>query len=234
MKFLSPMIATVIAGMIALNAAETKVFESKIEKKDLSGWMDLKRRTPPGADHVKLVEEDGKVIMMTSNHRWAGLSGTFSSPVKVDSNLKKITLKIRLKQAGKGHYGSILALSTKDCIDIHNGKAFSANRDSGFTIQGHIHRSACVITSRQDGKNDKTIKLSNHKRPPFFSAHNKWADWIVTFDNEKKEISVTVDNETEPSLVLREVDFTGKTFKSFWISQLENAVASVKVIAETK
>ena len=234
MKFFSVMLAMLMTGTVSLCAAETKVYESKIEKKDLSGWMDLKRRTPPGADHAKLVLEDGKYIMKTSNHRWAGLSGTFSSPVKVYQNLKKLTLHIRLKKAGKGHYGSVLAISTRKEIDIHNGKAFSANRDSGIMIQGHIHHSACIITARLEGKNVKTIKLSNHKRPPFFSAHNKWADWHVTYDNEKKEVSITIDNNTEPSLVLRDIDFNGKTFNCFWISQLENAVASVNVVAETK
>ena len=234
MKCLVTVLASALAAVTLLNGAEQKLFESKIDKKDLSGWMDLKRRTPPGADHVKLIQEDGKFVMMTSNHRWAGLSGTFTSPVTVNDNLKKITIHIRLKQAGKGHYGSVLALSTKDGIDIHNGKAFSSNRDSGFTIQGHIHRSACVITTRLDGKSDKTIKLSNNKRPPFFAAHQKWAEWRVVYDQEKKEISVTVDDNKEPSLVLREVDFTGKTFRSFWISQLENAVEFVNVTAETK
>ena len=90
MKFFSVMLAMLMTGTVSLCAAETKVYESKIEKKDLSGWMDLKRRTPPGADHAKLVLEDGKYIMKTSNHRWAGLSGTFASPVKVDQNLKKL------------------------------------------------------------------------------------------------------------------------------------------------
>ena len=214
--------------------AERTVFESRFDAGDLSGWMDVKGRTPPGEEHARITEEDGRRILMTSDNRWAGLSATFAEPVKVDGNLKKIVLRIRLKQAGKGFHGATVAITSRDSMDMHNGKAFATGKDSGFSVFGHTHREHNSITTRLDGRDAKTIRQSNPVRSPFFKAHRTWTDWTVVYDNNNKDIEVTVDGASAPALILHEVDLSGRTFRSFWISQFETAIEFVKVVYETK
>ena len=216
------------------SAAEITVMETIFDKRRLDGWFDVTLKSPPSETHARIVEEEGRAFLMTSDHRWAGLSCKFKVPVIVDLNLKSITIFIRHKQAGKGFNIGSVALSSRDCLDIHNGKAFSANKDSGFTVVGHLYGPNCHITTRLDGRDDKTIRQSNPTREPFFKAHKTWTDWRITYDNVAKEISVTVDGASEPALVLHAVDFTGVTFRSIWINQMESAYESIKVVTNLK
>ena len=224
------------AALFALGvaAADVTVMESHFDKGQLDGWCDVALKSPPDEKHARIVEEEGRAVLMTSNHRWAGLSCSFKTPVKIDDSVMAITLLIRHKQAGKAFNIGNVALSSRECLDIHNGKAFANGKDSGFTVTGHLYGPNCRITTRIDGRDDKTIRQSNPTRPPFFKALGEWTEWRVTYDNEKKEISVTVDGGSEPALILHAVDFTGTTFRSVWIGQMESAYESIKVITNLK
>ncbi|MBQ7652214.1 MAG: hypothetical protein IJS15_14730 [Victivallales bacterium] len=208
--------------------------ETHFDQKSLDGWYDVALKSPPSETHARIVEEEGRAFLMTSDHRWAGLSCKFKEPVTVDGSFKSITIFVRQKQAGKGFNIGKVAISSRELLDIHNGKAFAANKDSGFTVTGHISGINSVITARLDGRDDKTIRQSNPTKAPFFKAHNTWTDWRIIYDNEKKEISVTVDGASEPTLTLHAVDFTGVTFRSIWINQMESAYESIKVVTTLK
>ena len=219
---------------VCATRAELTVLETHFDQKNLDGWYDVALKSPPDEQHARIVEEEGRAFLMTSDHRWAGLSCKLTEPVIIDGKLKTITILLRHKQAGKGFNIGKVALSSRECLDIHNGKAFAANKDSGFTVVGHLYGANCTITTRLDGRDDKTIRQSNPTRPPFFKAHNTWTDWRITYDHEAKEISVTVDGASETTLTLHAVDFTGVTFKSIWINQMESAYESIKVITNYK
>ena len=235
MKHLYTLLYIVAACVgIGTSAAEKTVMESRFDQRRLDGWFDVGMKSPPSETHARIVEEDGRAVLMTSDHRWAGLSCKFTEPVTVDGNLKSITVFIRHKQAGKGFNIGSVALSSREALDIHNGKAFANGKDSGFTVTGHLYGPNCHITTRIDGRDDKTIRQSNPTRPPFFKAHRTWTDWRVIYDNEKKEISVAVDGAAEPALILHAVDFTGTTFRSVWVNQMESAYESIKVITSYK
>ncbi len=233
-SFYTLLYVVAVCVCIGAFAAEKTVMESHFDQKRLDGWFDVGMKSPPSETHARIVEEEGRAVLMTSDHRWAGLSCKFTEPVTVDGNLKAITVLIRHKQAGKGFNIGSVALSSRECLDIHNGKAFANGKDSGFTVTGHLYGPNCHITTRIDGRDDKTIRQSNPTRQPFFKAHKTWTDWRVTYDNEKKEISVTVDGALEPALILHAVDFNGKTFRSVWIGQMESAYESIKVITSYK
>ena len=229
-------ILSLLAALFCITASAVDIIslETRFEQKRLDGWYDVGLKSPPSETHARIVEEEGRAFLMTSDHRWAGLSCKFKEPVTVDGNLKAITILVRQKQAGKGFNIGKVALSSRELLDIHNGKAFAANKDSGFSVTGHLYGINSVITTRLDGRDDKTIRQSNPTRQPFFKAHNAWTDWRIIYDNEKKEISVTVDGVAEPALILHAVDFTGITFRSIWINQMESAYESIKVITTLK
>lgn len=226
-----------------LSAGEEVLYKSNFQgSKELKGWFDLEssyknsvplKKPSKPLSHAKLTEANGEVFLKGGKTP-RGLLHNFSKPVLVDDNLKRITLKVVMRQTPKHRTTLIDVALTSRIQTAANGDAFWRGRDSGVALRGYTSSVQHVnyIYWRKDGTDTKKYRAAKPFNLFPKTMLTKWTAFSLTYDHEKKQIIFTCEG-TEP-LIYQNVDLKGMELNSLFVNQHSHDYKSIEVTCEKK
>lgn len=227
-----------IAGWISLLSGKEEIlFQSNFaENREMKGWTDVRQNNPPEKMSYKTVVTEGCVILQTPKNLF-GISHGLSRPVMIGSSLKRITLRVILRQPETVPAGwqMGIALSSRSTVARDAGQAFWKGRDSGILANGYVHslQMPNFIACQVEGRQIRATRI----RPPFglLKQRGQWNVWTLIYDNEKKEILFYQDADASaPWVTLHKTDLSGVMLNSLWLGAWGTEYKNITVTCETK
>lgn len=229
---------------VSLFAAEEVLFNSNFEKnKTLKGWFEVQngynqgvpRRTPARPPiSAKVITTNGETYMKAGRTAMS-MTHPFSKPVVVNDSLKRIAMKVVLRQTPKSGTTLIrLSMTSRLQPAATDGGPFWRGRDSGVAIQGYTYNAFApnfIYWRMNGGDNKKYPAVRPYNLFPK-STLTKWTTCSLIYDHEKK--TFTFECEGKKPLIYHNVDLKGVVLNAACINMNHNEYKSIVVTCEKK
>ena len=194
------------------------------KEKDLSGWQFWDKKKFPECFKI----QEG--ILRTSPKELGGLSMTLPQTVEINKSVKKVVMKVEMKQIKNPARIITFALSTAKTPCPGYAAPF---RNPG---EGGVYFSVCYFNSQNHQKmgwrnaGKEVIRTRPALKPFNMTDADQWVTLTFTIDNEKKIL--TLQSSLGRSFSLHNVDLDGMTLNSLFIPAMGVSYKTVKFSVE--
>jgi hypothetical protein len=226
-----------------LSETDEKIFQSNFSQNNkLIGWFDVHKRKKENArkqtinpEWYKVIRENGVTFLRTKTI--FGISSLLKSALSIDDSLDELELLVTFRVPQKNNQLVRIALTSRRYpAGIDGGGPFwIGHQDSGFMAKGYQYDIQYVnIIAWQ--KYGRQVWITAQKTPfNFLQKTGEWITWRMVYKHQLKELwFYRDDKEKIPFIIQRNVDLTGITLNSVWISANGTEYLNIRVNKKNK
>ena len=224
MKKLLKLFVVFLLPAILQAEAKTMVNIDFSKEKDLNRWQFWDKKKFPECFKI----QNG--TLWTSTKELGGLSMTLPQTVEINKSVKKVVMKVEMKQIKNPARIITFALSTAKTPCPGYAAPF---RNPG---EGGVYFSVCYFNSQNHQKmgwrnaGKEVIRIRPSLKPFNMTDADQWVTLTFTIDNEKKIL--TLQSSLGRSFSLHNVDLDGMTLNSLFIPAMGVSYKTVKFSVE--
>ena len=224
MKKLLKLFVVFLLPAILQAEAKTMVDIDFSKEKDLNRWQFWDKKKFPECFKI----QNG--TLWTSIKELGGLSMTLPQTVEINKSVKKVVMKVEMKQIKNPARIITFALSTARTPCPGYAAPF---RNPG---EGGVYFSVCYFNSQNHQKmgwrnaGKEVIRIRPALKPFNMTNADQWVTLTFTIDNEKKIL--TLQSSLGRSFSLHNVDLDGMTLNSLFIPAMGVSYKTVKFSVE--
>lgn len=224
MKKLLKLFVVFLFPAILTAEAQTMVDVDFSKEKNLNGWQFWDKKKFPECFKI----QNG--TLWTSIKELGGLSMTLPQTVEINKSVKKVVMKVEMKQIKNPARIITFALSTAKTPCPGYAAPF---RNPG---EGGVYFSVCYFNSQNHQKmgwrnaGKEVIRTRPALKPFNMTDADQWVTLTFTIDNEKKIL--TLQSSLGRSFSLHNVDLDGMTLNSLFIPAMGVSYKTVKFSVE--
>ena len=224
MKKLLKLFVVFLLPAILQAEAQTMVDIDFSKEKNLNGWQFWDKKKFPECFKI----QNG--TLWTSTKELGGLSMTLPQTVEINKSVKKVVMKVEMKQIKNPARIITFALSTARTPCPGYAAPF---RNPG---EGGVYFSVCYFNSQNHQKmgwrnaGKEVIRIRPSLKPFNMTNADQWVTLTFTIDNEKK--TLTLQSSLGRSFSLHNVDLDGMTLNSLFIPAMGVSYKTVKFSVE--
>ena len=224
MKKLLKLFVVFLFPAILTAEAKTMVDIDFSKEKDLNRWQFWDKKKFPECFKI----QNG--TLWTSTKELGGLSMTLPQTVEINKSVKKVVMKVEMKQIKNPARIITFALSTAKTPCPGYAAPF---RNPG---EGGVYFSVCYFNSQNHQKmgwrnaGKEVIRTRPALKPFNMTDADQWVTLTFTIDNEKKIL--TLQSSLGRSFSLHNVDLDGMTLNSLFIPAMGVSYKTVKFSVE--
>ena len=224
MKKLLKLFVVFLFPAILTAEAKTMVDIDFSKEKDLNRWQFWDKKKFPECFKI----QNG--TLWTSIKEFGGLSMTLPQTVEINKSVKKVVMKVEMKQIKNPARIITFALSTAKTPCPGYAAPF---RNPG---EGGVYFSVCYFNSQNHQKmgwrnaGKEVIRTRPALKPFNMTDADQWVTLTFTIDNEKK--TLTLQSSLGRSFSLHNVDLDGMTLNSLFIPAMGVSYKTVNFSVE--